>query len=569
MRAHTKRRIWTGLILGLAVVFGAASASMAAPPAPLGDDGAYHAVRSWNTTQTEPVTFLVPSTILATTAGEIYGIANYSSGSSQAISRDSDTGTRLAFWYNPDASFPTGLTLNAAENPHVLERNNTTGLWQVVAYSPLGEILNTTVLAGSEEGNFAGLALAGDGTIYTISASVSPNEIASYAPDGTPRPTAPLPDLQISFAAFNLNLAADGRLHFSAYSLAGGNTVLAGVDTDGGNLAVTPLPNAAQTTLGPDEQLFTIQYDGTIVISDTSGTTLSTIPGSAFAPSQMSPIGITAGVDGTIFVSGYAFNPIAGESTPGITALQPLRSSAISGADFTALTCDAFSTVVTATGTPPPSYYQIVSGELPPGITLNNDTGEIFGAPTSEGDFAFSIQALNGVSPTPETTTQDTADYTMRVSLKSFTTSAPIINGEPTEGSELTVSIPTWVPVPTEVSYQWLRGGEPIDGATTNAYTLGAADVGREISVTITGTADCYTAATETSATLAIPTPAPTPPPAPGTSEPSAPPHGGLAGTGADASDMLPFLASAAAALVIGAALILAARGRRRHRRSK
>lgn len=553
-------------MLGVAVVFATAAAADAAVPPPLGDDGSYHVVRSWNTTQSEPTGFLVPSTILATTAGEIYGIANYSSGSSQAIIRDSDTGSRLASWYNPDTS-PTGLALDAEENPHVLERNNMTGLWQVTTYDPVGVTLNTAVLTGSEDISLAGLALAEDGTIYTINAGASPNEIASYSSDGTARPATPLPGLQISYAAFNLNLAADGRLHFSAYSLADGNSVLVGVGTDGGGLAVTALPNAAQTTLGPNDRLFTVQYDGTIVISDTSGAVLDSIPPTAFAPSQISPIGITAATDGgTIFVSGYAYNPDTGESTPGITALQPLRSPDIVGTAFTALSCEAFSDVVTATGTPPPSFYEIISGVLPPGITLNGDTGEIAGVPTIDGDFGFTIQAFNGVTPTPDTTTRDTADYTIRVSLKTFATSAPIISGTPSEGSELTVDVAPWVPVPTEIDYVWLRDGQPIDGATSSTYTLVAADVGRDISVTVSGTADCYSPATATSAALTIPTPAPSPPPAPGPSDPGAPPHGGLAGTGGDTSGLPPLLISAAMMMTIGAALILVSRARRRLR---
>ena len=37
-------------------------------------------------------------------------------------------------------------------------------------------------------------------------------------------------------------------------------------------------------------------------------------------------------------------------------------------------------------------------------------------------------------------------------------------------------------------SYQWLRGGIAIAGATTNTYTLGDADVGAQISVRVSYT---------------------------------------------------------------------------------
>lgn len=553
-------------MLGVAVVFATAAAADAAVPPPLGDDGSYHVVRSWNTTQSEPTGFLVPSTILATTAGEIYGIANYSSGSSQAIIRDSDTGSRLASWYNPDTS-PTGLALDAAENPHVLERNNMTGLWQVTTYDPVGVTLNTAVLTGSEDISLAGLALAEDGTIYTINAGASPNEIASYSSDGTARPATPLPGLQISYAA----IQPEPRRRRSASLL--------GVQPRRRQLGPrrsrngwrgprrhrTPECRADHSRPERPTLHRAVRRHDRHLGHERCGARHH--PPTAFAPSQISPIGITAATDGgTIFVSGYAYNPVTGESTPGITALQPLRSPDIVGTAFTALSCEAFSDVVTATGTPPPSFYQVISGVLPPGITLNGDTGEIAGVPTIDGDFGFTIQAFNGVTPTPDTTTRDTADYTIRVSLKTFATSAPIISGTPSEGSELTVDVAPWVPVPTEIDYLWLRDGQPIDGATSSTYTLVAADVGRDISVAVSGTADCYSPATATSAALTIPTPAPSPPPAPGPSDPGAPPHGGLAGTGGDTSGLPPLLISAAMMMTIGAALILVSGARRRLR---
>lgn len=569
MRIGAGLRIAVGAMLGMALVGATAATAAAAPPPPLGDDGSYRAVRSWDTTQSDPITFLVPSTILATTGGEIYGIANYSSGSSQAVIRDSDTGTRLASWFNPD-SYPTGLALDPDQNPLVLERNTASGVWEVVAYSPTGSVLNTTVLEGSESANFVGLALDDDGTIFTIEAATAPTAIASFTSAGAARPVVPLPDLQVSGAAFNLNLASDGMLHFAAYDTLTGGSVLVTADPASGDLTSTPIPDIAQTTLGPGDRLFTLQYDSTVVITGLDGTIVETIPPSAYAPWIVSPIGVTAAPDGTVFVSGYASDSATGNTIPGITALQPLRSPDVVGSQYSGLVCDEFSATVQATGTPPPSFFEIVAGSLPPGIALDGDAGMFGGVPSDEGSYSFSIRALNGVSPTPDTTTDDIGEYTIEVSLKSFVSVDPTIVGTPLVGSELTAETPEWVPAPTFRLLQWLRDGQPIPGATGNTYTATEADLDHDLRVAVTGSSECYETITATSAAVRVvapssPSPSPSPTPSTVPTTPGAAPGTGLAGTGSDLEALRPFLALALSAVLVGTALLVASAVRRRY----
>ncbi|WP_308287726.1 carboxypeptidase regulatory-like domain-containing protein [Cryobacterium sp. 1639] len=85
------------------------------------------------------------------------------------------------------------------------------------------------------------------------------------------------------------------------------------------------------------------------------------------------------------------------------------------------------------------------------------------------------------------------------------TTPAPTIAGTTTVGQKLTASTGTWAPVPGTVSYQWLRDGTAINGATASSYTLAAADAGKALSVTVTAAKSGYTTASQTSgATAAI-----------------------------------------------------------------
>lgn len=85
-------------------------------------------------------------------------------------------------------------------------------------------------------------------------------------------------------------------------------------------------------------------------------------------------------------------------------------------------------------------------------------------------------------------------------STYAFTTvSAPSIGHQsPTVGDTLDATVPTWAPV-AEFSYQWLRDGQPIGGATSASYAVMAADAGHRISVMVTGTATGHVPESRTS----------------------------------------------------------------------
>ena len=70
--------------------------------------------------------------------------------------------------------------------------------------------------------------------------------------------------------------------------------------------------------------------------------------------------------------------------------------------------------------------------------------------------------------------------------LKPSNTVAPVISGTLNVGETLTTTNGTWDNSPTAYSYQWLRGGAAISGATSNTYTLVSVDEDEFISCKVT-----------------------------------------------------------------------------------
>jgi hypothetical protein len=103
------------------------------------------------------------------------------------------------------------------------------------------------------------------------------------------------------------------------------------------------------------------------------------------------------------------------------------------------------------------------------------------------------------------TTTAQPSLPTAPVGDGSFVASPiPTVSGTVRVGSPLTVSPGTWSPGP-DLSVQWLAGGVAITGATGEEYTPLAADLGKQLTVRVTGTTAGYATTSRTSApTVAV-----------------------------------------------------------------
>jgi hypothetical protein len=79
-------------------------------------------------------------------------------------------------------------------------------------------------------------------------------------------------------------------------------------------------------------------------------------------------------------------------------------------------------------------------------------------------------------------------------------TTAPKITGDPKVGKLLTGTPPVWDTTGVTTTYQWLRAGAPIAGATALTYTVAPEDVGKAITLKATGTKGTAAPGTATSA---------------------------------------------------------------------
>jgi putative cell wall-binding protein len=88
-------------------------------------------------------------------------------------------------------------------------------------------------------------------------------------------------------------------------------------------------------------------------------------------------------------------------------------------------------------------------------------------------------------------------------------TPVPTIQGTPAVGSTLTADTGVWGPAPVTLTYQWKRNGGRIDGATGSTYLVTDDDIGKKISVVVTGSKAGYPSVSKTAASVTIAVPPP------------------------------------------------------------
>ncbi len=190
----------------------------------------------------------------------------------------------------------------------------------------------------------------------------------------------------------------------------------------------------------------------------------------------------TIGTEGTTTVS-YRARDAAGNST-GVSAtdvridtVAPLTAAAarvrpgVANADRATVTLSATDVTSGVAAT----SYRLDGGDWVTGAGPFEVTG--FGSHTV--DFA-STDVAGNTEPT-HSVTIDLRDVDAVSAVL-----VPQVTGTAVVGSTLTATTGTWNTPGLDFAFQWLRNGSPVAGATRSSYRVGAADVGKRVSVRVT-----------------------------------------------------------------------------------
>lgn len=82
--------------------------------------------------------------------------------------------------------------------------------------------------------------------------------------------------------------------------------------------------------------------------------------------------------------------------------------------------------------------------------------------------------------------------FDITLSLTGIVGGTPTISGAATVGQTLIAAAGAWTPASVGITYQWLRNGVAIGGATASTLTLTSADLGAVMTVAVTGSATGY-----------------------------------------------------------------------------
>jgi len=161
----------------------------------------------------------------------------------------------------------------------------------------------------------------------------------------------------------------------------------------------------------------------------------------------------------------------------------------------------AGSTLKAAAGTWAPAPSSLTYQWKRNGIAIAGATASTYKLVAADAGTKITV-STTATRATYTTTTKTSAVVTVE---SIFTTApAPTVSGTPKVGSTLTAGAGAWSPAPTTLSYQWMRGGTAIAGATSSTYRLVAADAGATITVTATAKKSGYTTATTKSVGVVV-----------------------------------------------------------------
>ncbi len=135
------------------------------------------------------------------------------------------------------------------------------------------------------------------------------------------------------------------------------------------------------------------------------------------------------------------------------------------------------------------------------GAAISGATGSTYKVTTADYGKSLSVK-VTAKATGYASGTATSAAVTGAAGPAATATVKPTVSGTGVVGSTLTAKPGTWSLAGVALTYQWLRDGAVISGATATTYKVATADVGKKVSVRVTAKKAAYSTGTATSATV-------------------------------------------------------------------
>jgi hypothetical protein len=169
------------------------------------------------------------------------------------------------------------------------------------------------------------------------------------------------------------------------------------------------------------------------------------------------------------------------------------------------------STLSASTGSWGPAPVSLAHQWLRAGAAISGATASTYVLVPSDLAATISVR-VTGTKPGYAAVSKTSAS-TVAIAAGTLISPTPTISGTRKVGSQLTAVPGSWGPAPVTLRYQWFRTGTAISGANLSTYTPSSTDIGRTLTVRVTGSKPGYSTVSKTSVgavalgTLTAPTP--------------------------------------------------------------
>jgi 5'-nucleotidase len=272
------------------------------------------------------------------------------------------------------------------------------------------------------------------------------------------QPSTYEPGGHVAFTLKSLDMNGPGDAKDDTLTVRLGDTVLA-----------TGVPVVHGNSLQPDDRYGTASVDVALPADIAGG------------PKQLHVLGDTTGTDVIVPIT------VAGV----VAAVPSITGTPAVGATLTAVPGDWSPDGVTLA-------YQWYVG----GAKIDTASGTTYAVGPADLGKTVTVKVTGSLPGYPDASA--TSAPTAAIGAGTITPATPSIdNVSPKVGDTLTATPHTWAPGGVTLTYQWLAGGVEISSATSATFTVTAAQLGKQISVRVTGVKDGYQSASETSAQTA------------------------------------------------------------------